>query len=229
MSLAMTLGAKAGGELAPDRPDTDTFLQEFGLCRLTWLKEVTVVRPGPDQTARLVNQPATRELVPATPGASARWHTHDYPGPYCRWHYHPEHEIHLIRKGTGTAIVGDHVGRFSPGHFVLVGSNLPHHWISDLPAGERIVDRDVVLQLHPDWLTECQRLMPELATVQATFDRAARGIEFSGDTAAAAAVALVAIGHSTGTRRLTHLLDLLTILDEARLWALLGESAPGGT
>ena len=96
------------------------------------------------------------------PGASARWHRHDYPGPYCRWNYHPEYEIHLIQHGVGVSIVGDHIGRFSAGQLVLVGSNLPHHWISDLTDGEVIHDRDVVFQFHPQWVQDCQQLMPEL-------------------------------------------------------------------
>jgi AraC-like DNA-binding protein len=164
---------------------------------------------------RLVRRRPPLELVPTTPGLSARWHAHDYPGPYCRWHYHPEHEIHLVRHGTGTSIVGDHVGRFAPGHLVLVGSNLPHHWISDLPPGEHIVGRDVVLQLHPDWLRACEQLLPELGAVRGTFERASRGIEFTGTTASQAAAELEAVGWSAGTRRLRHLLELLTILDEA--------------
>src|SRR3712207_121440 len=85
---------------------------------------------------RLVGTPAARELVPAIAGTTARWHRHDYPGPYCRWNYHPEFEVHLIQKGTGRFVVGDHIGAFRPGQLVLVGSNLPHHWISDLSPGE---------------------------------------------------------------------------------------------
>lgn len=155
------------------------------------------------------------ELVPSSPDLSARWHVHDYPGSYCRWHYHPEHEIHLIQRSTGTAIVGDHIGRFVPGHLVLVGSNLPHHWISDTADGQPVVDRDVVLQLHPDWFDACQRLLPELGSVRGVFERAARGLEFTGATAEQAAVELVAVGHSTGTRRLGHLLELFRLLEEA--------------
>jgi AraC-like DNA-binding protein len=164
---------------------------------------------------RLLSRPAPRELVPPTPGLSARWHVHDYPGPYCRWHHHPEYEIHLIQHGTGASIVGDHIGRFAPGYLALVGSNLPHHWISDLPDGERIVDRDVVFQFHPDWFDECTRLLPELGQVQSTLDRASRGILFTGTTAARGAGELVALGSTTGLRRLQHLLELLTVLAEA--------------
>lgn len=175
----------------------------------------TTVGRSADQARRMAARRPPLELVPTTAGLSARWHTHDFPGPYCRWHYHPEHEIHLIQHSTGTALVGDHVGRFGPGHLVLVGSNLPHHWISDLADGETLVERDVVLQLHPDWLRDCRRLLPELGTLTGTFERAARGIEYLGVSATDAATALVAVGHSTGTRRLRHLLDLLTVLDEA--------------
>ena len=34
------------------------------------------------QARRVVGKPAARELVPTMPDTSARWHTHDYPGPY---------------------------------------------------------------------------------------------------------------------------------------------------
>ena len=185
-------------------------------------------RPPSDETVgqarRLIGRPAARELVPTTPGASARWHTHDFPGPYCRWNYHPEYEIHLIQHGTGRAIVGDHIGRFRAGHLVLVGSNLPHHWISDLEPGAVVVDRDVVFQFHPQWFAACQQLMPELGSMAALLARAARGIEFTGAAAEAAAVELVAIGHSDGVARLQHILALLATLDgapshEARLLA----------
>lgn len=55
-----------------------------------------------------------RELVRALPGQSVRWAEHDYPAPIARWNYHPEYEIHLIRRGTGTYLIGDRVGTFAP-------------------------------------------------------------------------------------------------------------------
>jgi AraC-like DNA-binding protein len=120
--------------------------------------------------------------------------------------------VHLIQKGTGRFIVGDHIGAFQPGQLILVGSNLPHHWISDLSPGEIIVDRDVVFQFHPQWLRECQDLMPELRALDPLVRRAARGIEFSGSAADDAARPLVAIGESDGLDRLGHILKLLTCL-----------------
>lgn len=164
---------------------------------------------------RLVGRPATREVVPPTPGLSARWHRHDYPGPYCRWNYHPEYEVHLICVGTGRYIVGDRIGVFGSGQLVLVGSNLPHHWISDLAPGEHIVDRDVVFQFHPQWLADCQQVLPELASLQPLLHRATRGVEFSGATAADAAHELEQIGTTTGPERLQHIFTLLHLMNVA--------------
>lgn len=173
----------------------------------------------PDDAAlaarRLMGRPAARELVPETPGLSARWHIHDYPGPYCRWNYHPEHEVHLIQHGTGRYVVGDRISTFGPGQLVLVGSNLPHHWISDLEPGARIAERDVVFQFHPRWLADCQRLMPELTAVDPLLHRAARGLEFGQPVAAAAARQLVAIGAADGLERLGLILGLLDTLVRA--------------
>ena len=103
---------------------------------------------------------ATREVISPDPQQSARWRQHDYPSPIARWNYHPEFEIHLIRKGTGRFIVGDHVGTFGAGHVSLIGSGLPHDWVSDLEPGEVLVNRDAVVQFDRTWVDDCSGLIP---------------------------------------------------------------------
>ncbi len=164
---------------------------------------------------RLATSPASREVIPPDLSQSARWHTHGVPGHYAKWNYHPECEIHLIRVGTGRYIVGDHIGTFSTGQVVLVGPNLPHHWISDLAQGQAIQERDVVFQFHPDWISKCQELLPEMADVQALIKKSTRGIEFSGETALRAAFEIEAIGKHTGSSRLQHMFGLLSLLLES--------------
>ncbi|WP_284982552.1 AraC family transcriptional regulator [Arthrobacter sp. efr-133-TYG-118] len=164
---------------------------------------------------RLLGMRANREVIPADPNQSVRWHQHDYPSPLARWNYHPEYEIHLIRKGTGKFIVGDHIGTFEAGHVSLVGSGLPHDWVSDLKPGEVLEGRDAVIQFDGKWVQEAAAKIPEMAEVVPLLERSARGIEFLGRSATTAAVAIEAMGTSTGLERLHHLFEVFTVLARA--------------
>ncbi|MFJ5956400.1 AraC family transcriptional regulator [Paenarthrobacter sp. NPDC092416] len=161
---------------------------------------------------RLLGMRANREVIPPDPNHSVRWHQHSYPSPVARWNYHPEYEIHLIRKGTGKFIVGDHIGTFEAGHVSVVGSGLPHDWVSDLEPGEVLENRDAVIQFDGKWVEQASALVPELAEVRPLLEQSARGIEFLGHTAVAAAAAIEAMGQTTGLERLQHLFELFALL-----------------
>lgn len=161
---------------------------------------------------RLLDQPAVREVVPRDPRYSARWHTHDYPGVFAKWNYHPEYEIHLVRETWGRYIVGNGIGDFSPGQLVLIGPNLPHNWISDIPHDRVVPGRDVVFQFLDSWVDRCAALLPELTEIRPLLARASRGIEFAGATAQCAAAELEAIGRSEGAARLTHIFGMFQVL-----------------
>jgi AraC-like DNA-binding protein/mannose-6-phosphate isomerase-like protein (cupin superfamily) len=164
---------------------------------------------------RLVGMRANREVIPADPQHSVRWTEHDYPSPLARWNYHPEYEIHLIRKGTGKFIVGDHIGTFEAGHVSLVGSGLPHDWVSDLDPGEVLERRDAVVQFDGKWVRQAAAMVPELIEVGPLLEQSARGIEFLGKSAESAAAAIEAMGSSTGLERLHHMFELFTVLARA--------------
>lgn len=164
---------------------------------------------------RLLGMRANREVIPEDPHHSVRWNEHDYPSPLARWNYHPEYEIHLIRKGTGKFIVGDHIGTFEAGHVSLVGSGLPHDWVSDLDPGEVLEGRDAVIQFDGKWVQQVASIVPEMAEVKPLLEQSARGIEFLGHSAQTAATSIEAMGTSTGLERLHHLLELFTILARA--------------
>lgn len=166
---------------------------------------------------RLLGMHANREVIPADPNQSVRWHEHDYPSPIARWNYHPEYEIHLIRKGTGKFIVGDHIGTFEAGHVALIGSGLPHDWVSDLEPGEVLELRDAVIQFDGKWVQQCSGLMPELAELHVLLDQSSRGIQFLGQTALKAAGSIEAMGVSKGLARLHRLFELFAVLANAPL------------
>jgi len=164
---------------------------------------------------RLLGMRANREVIPVDPNHSVRWHEHDYPSPVARWNYHPEYEIHLIRKGTGKFIVGDHIGTFEAGHVSLVGSGLPHDWVSDLEPGEVLEGRDALIQFDGKWVEQTAALIPEMAEIKPLLEQSARGIEFLGHTARAAAASIEAMGACSGLERLHHLLELFAVLAHA--------------
>lgn len=164
---------------------------------------------------RLLGMRANREVIPPDPNHSVRWHQHSYPSPVARWNYHPEYEIHLIRKGTGKFIVGDHIGTFEAGHVSLVGSGLPHDWVSDLEPGEVLENRDAVIQFDGKWVEQAAALVPEMEEVKPLLEQSQRGIEFLGHSAKEAAAAIEAMGATTGLARLQHLFELFRVLVHA--------------
>ncbi|MDO7883544.1 AraC family transcriptional regulator [Antiquaquibacter soli] len=156
-----------------------------------------------------------RELTPRTPGESIRYIEHDYPSAYSRWRYHPEYEIHLIRRGSGSYLIGDHVGEFSAGHVALIGPELPHDWMSDVAPGEVIARRDAVIQFDQGWIDRCVALLPEASDALTILSASRRGIVFGGRTARLAAAEIEAVGSSSGSHRLAHFFSLLSVLAEA--------------
>jgi AraC-like DNA-binding protein len=87
------------------------------------------------------------------------------------WHYHPELELTLIYQGRGIRFIGDSILPFSDLNLVLVGKNLPHHWVSQATENDQIA---YVIQFSDElfkMFRECDRL-------QVLFERAKRGILF---------------------------------------------------
>lgn len=89
------------------------------------------------------------------------------------WHYHPEIELTLILKGSGTRFVGDSILPFEELDLVLIGENVPHHWIS-VSDTETEPHRALVLQFDKTIF----KVFPECKAFEALFDKAKQGIQF---------------------------------------------------
>jgi AraC-like DNA-binding protein len=162
-----------------------------------------------------------------TDGADRSVHylEHGFPSELVRWHYHDDFELHLIVASTGKVFVGDHVGRFGPGHLVLTGPRLPHNWISHTEPDEIVELRDLVVQFRMNLVSDMARYAPELASVMPLLERARHGIEFGSVNAQWAADAFRGIRDASGAQRIAGLLALLHRLAEEKNYALLSTLA----
>jgi AraC-like DNA-binding protein len=152
------------------------------------------------------------EHITIPPGQSFLWRMDDYPWRRIVWNYHPEFEIHLIRHSSGLAYVGDYIGGFNAGHLVLVGSNLPHNWITPFIGDQKLTARDIVVQFNPERIARGAADFPEIAALTDLFRNAANGLEFSGETALRAAAMLEEMGKHSGLVALSMLFGLLATL-----------------
>ena len=162
-----------------------------------------------------VGTPPPLEIIPPHPQRSFRSLTHDYPSEICGWHSHPEYEIHLITKTSGSVIVGSHIGTFEPGQIAIFGPNLPHDWVSDLAPGESVQDRDYVIQFTDNWMRQCMELIPELAEVESVLHQSKHGLSLTGDTGRTAGDLMKRAVHAEGSLQVALLLELLSVFSQA--------------
>jgi AraC-like DNA-binding protein len=148
------------------------------------------------------------------------------------WHFHPEFQLFLVLRGTGTRFIGDQVRRFGPGDLVLTGPNLPHLWRSDEAAtagatgseaeGIVVYFRDVILN---DGLLDTQ----EGAKIRQLLARSARGLAFRGAAQRQTARHLDDLLEAEGFDRILGLLRILhtlSLTDEYQVLSREGYANP---
>ena len=155
------------------------------------------------------------ELVHVRDDQSFKIWSHGYPFRTVRWHFHPEYELHLVTATEGNRYVGDHIGPFGAGDLVFVGPNLPHNWISDVPAGESVEERCIVLQFTDDFIASCIATFPELRFVQPLLAEAFRGIRFEQAVAKRVEPLLRALLGESGARRIALFVSILDLIGHA--------------
>jgi AraC-like DNA-binding protein len=165
------------------------------------------------------------ELVAVRRDESFKAWYHGYPYRTVRWHFHPEYEIHLIVATTGKMFVGDHISSFAPGNLVLLGPNLPHNWVSDVPEGETVEQRNLVLQFGEEFVTHCMESFPEWGQVEALLTASRRGVLFGAQTSAAIRPLFLELLAARGLRRLVLFMSMLEVLVGAEDTELLASPA----
>jgi len=97
------------------------------------------------------------------------------------WHYHPELELVLSLKSTGTRFVGDSIKKFDEGDVVLIGKNLPHMWLNDesyfRPDSKKVAE-DIVVHFNKDFLGADFLNAHEMRAISELLDKSRYGIKF---------------------------------------------------
>ncbi|MCK1310707.1 MULTISPECIES: AraC family transcriptional regulator [unclassified Bradyrhizobium] len=155
------------------------------------------------------------EVVQIRRGESFKAWSHGYPFHTVRWHFHPEYELHQVVATGGRYFVGDFIGDFEPGNLVLTGPNLPHNWVSDLPAECAIPLRGRILQFSEEFIGDLMKVMPELSGLAALLDFSRRGALFTRSTSDALVPLMEEIVTANGVRRIELFLMILGILCRA--------------
>lgn len=125
---------------------------------------------------------------------------------------HINFEIALIENCSGKRFIGDHIEDFEGSELVLMGSYLPHCWQYYNAIDPQIQPHVVVIHFFPDFLGKELLDKPEARELNELFDKAAKGVLFTGDTLQSAKMVIQTMLFETGLARASSMLRLFDIL-----------------
>jgi len=140
------------------------------------------------------------------------------------WHFHPEVEIMLITKGTGTRFVGDSIEDFGPNDLVMVGSNLAHVWKNSLQhyeASSGLQAEARVILFREDCFGRDFFNIAEMERIKNMLLKAERGLKFFGNTASSVKNKIMAAYEQTGLERFISLIHILNELSQSKEYVTL--------
>lgn len=146
------------------------------------------------------------------------------------WHFHPEYQLFMVVKGSGTRFIGDHVKHFKEGEITFTGPNLPHMWRSDnegFVVDENKWSEGLVIYFHEDFIGESLLQKEEMLRLRQLFQKSRRGMDVSGKTAETIAAMMTNLLHLEGFDSVIELLKILNYLSNTTEFRLL--ASPGYT
>lgn len=95
------------------------------------------------------------------------------------WHFHPEYEIVYVEAACGFRHIGNHISKYEGSDLAFIGPNIPH---LNFDYGVKEKVNTVVIQMKENFLGEVFLALPEIEPIANLFERAKRGLTFSGET-----------------------------------------------
>jgi AraC-like DNA-binding protein len=159
-------------------------------------------------------KPFFQKLVPL-PEQSIIFMDEEKPHFTVPWHFHPEIEILLVVKSSGTSYIGDNITRFTDGEVCIIGENVPHWWKSDdcyLESNHTDGIKALVIQFSKDIFNSNFINLPEMNAIKELLENSQRGIRFIGTTQQMIGKQIMKIFQNTGISRITELILLLDMM-----------------
>tara|TARA_R110002126_G_scaffold291509_2_gene453294 strand:- start:3641 stop:4513 length:873 start_codon:yes stop_codon:yes gene_type:complete len=125
------------------------------------------------------------------------------------WHFHPEIELVYVNKGKGKRHIGNHISYFNNSQLVLIGSNLPHIGYLDRLTTN---GSETLIQFLPDFLGKEFFKIPEMAAIEALFERAKKGIRFNIEIKQRIGAKIEKLNELEGANRITSFVEILNDL-----------------
>jgi len=128
------------------------------------------------------------------------------------WHFHPEYEIVLTTKSSGTRIVGDSVELFDYYDMVMIAGNVPHCWNyykSDTTTGEH---PGIILHFKISSFGDSFLSQHEMREIKQLLSDSERGIAFSPEDARKSEPHMINMLNKKGIEKIIELFCLLRIL-----------------
>ena len=131
---------------------------------------------------------------------------------YPYWHFHPQYEIMLIEKSSGTRYVGDSISPFSDGDITFLGSNIPHLFRSHpeyFDAKSKRRAEATVLYFSDRFINSDFFNLREALAIKELMQLSQRGLLIVGQSKPEVARRIHTIAKGSGMQRLIDFLSLL--------------------
>lgn len=140
------------------------------------------------------------------------------------WHFHPELELTLILKSTGTQFIGNSINAFYQNELTLTGPNLPHYWRNDpiyYKKENNLRAEAIIVRFPEHFLGKEFFQLPEMHHVNNLFKISRRGLKILGHTKEQAAEKMSAMIKMSGTERIIALLQILNLIANSQEYKVL--------
>ena len=139
-------------------------------------------------------------------------------------HTHEEFELNFIQYAKDARrIVGDHIEEIDDIELVLVGPNLQHAWFTHNCKSKAIAE--ITIQFHKDLFDDKLLLRNQLSFIRGLFEKSARGVLFSKETAYQLAPRITALSYKYGFDSVLELMSILHDLSTSRNIRVLSDSS----